>query len=91
MQPIVVRRKSDNAGGYELIAGERRWRAAQLAGVSRVPAVIREADDQTSAELALIENMHREDLNPMDRAQAFDRLSNRFRLDTQGSCRSCRH
>ena len=80
MQPIVVRRKSDNAGGYELIAGERRWRAAQLAGASRVPAVIREADDQTSAELALIENMHREDLNPMDRAQAFDRLSNRFGL-----------
>ena len=80
MQPLVVRRKADGAGGYELIAGERRWRAAQLAGASRVPAVVREADDQTSAELALIENMHREDLNPMDRAQAFDRLSNRFGL-----------
>lgn len=80
MQPVVVRRKSDGAGGYELIAGERRWRAAQLAGATRVPALIREADDQTSAELALIENMHREDLNPMDRAHAFDRLSARFGL-----------
>jgi ParB family chromosome partitioning protein len=73
MQPIVVR-ASAKKGMYELVAGERRWRAAQIAGLTELPAIIRELDDKTSAEWALIENLQREDLNPIDRAEAFDRL-----------------
>ena len=73
MQPIVVR-TSVRKGMYELVAGERRWRAAQIAGLTELPAIIRELDDKTSAEWALIENLQREDLNPIDRAEAFDRL-----------------
>ena len=73
MQPIVVRNSSVE-GTYELIAGERRWRAAQLAGLTQMPSLVRNLDDQTSAEWALIENLQREDLNPIDRAEAFDRL-----------------
>ena len=71
MQPIMVR-ASDK--GYEIIAGERRWRAASIAGLTHVPAIIKDLDDRTSAEWALIENLQREDLNPIDRAEAFDRL-----------------
>jgi ParB family chromosome partitioning protein len=66
LQPIVVRQKK--AGLYELIAGERRWRACQMAGLSQIPAVIREASDEQMLELALIENIFREDLNAIDRA-----------------------
>ena len=73
MQPIVVR-TSDKAGMFELVAGERRWRAATLAGLERLPSIVREIDDKTSAQWALIENLQREDLNPIDRAEAFDRL-----------------
>ncbi len=73
MQPIVVRIASD-AGTYELVAGERRWRAAQIAGLQQLPSIVRDLDDKTSAEWALIENLQREDLNPIDRAEAFDRL-----------------
>jgi ParB family chromosome partitioning protein len=73
MQPIVVR-TSVRKGMYELVAGERRWRAAQIVGLTELPAIIRELDDKTSAEWALIENLQREDLNPIDRAEAFDRL-----------------
>ena len=73
MQPIVVR-KSKIDGTFELVAGERRWRAAQIAGLKQLPSIIRELDDKTSAEWALIENLQREDLNPIDRAEAFDRL-----------------
>ncbi len=73
MQPIVVRNSSVE-GTYELIAGERRWRAAQLAGLTQMPSLVRNLDDQTAAEWALIENLQREDLNPIDRAEAFDRL-----------------
>jgi len=72
MQPIVARPKK--GGGYELVAGERRWRAAQIAGLKQIPAIIKDIDDKTSAEWALIENLQREDLNPIDRAEAFDRL-----------------
>ncbi len=72
MQPIVARPKK--AGGYELVAGERRWRAALIAGLKQIPAIIKDIDDKTSAEWALIENLQREDLNPIDRAEAFDRL-----------------
>jgi ParB family chromosome partitioning protein len=73
MQPIVVR--PDSEGGFELVVGERRWRAAQLVGLASLPAVVREVDDRTAAEWALIENIQREDLNPLERADAFRRLT----------------
>jgi ParB family chromosome partitioning protein len=72
MQPIVVRPES--AGGFELIVGERRWRAAQLIGLANLPAVVRDVDGGTAAEWALIENIQREDLNPLERADAFRNL-----------------
>lgn len=77
VQPILVRQEDD---GYLLIAGERRWRAAQLAGVHRIPAVVRKAEDERLLELALIENIQRKDLNPIEEAQAYDVLFNRMRL-----------
>ena len=77
MQAIVVR-KLDGEEGYELIAGERRLRAAQMAGLKTIPATIKNVDDRTAAEWALIENLQREDLNPIDRAEAFDRLIVKF-------------
>jgi ParB family chromosome partitioning protein len=73
MQPIVVRPRAEE-NTFELVAGERRWRAAQLAGLQQIPSLVRELDDKASAEWALIENLQREDLNPIDRAEAFDRL-----------------
>ena len=76
MQPVIVRPRA--AGGFELVAGERRWRAAQGAGLSRVPAIVRDVDDLMAMTLALVENLQREDLNPMDEAQALGRLSNEF-------------
>lgn len=84
MQPIAVRprgaRENGGEGGYELIAGERRWRAARLAGLERIPAVVTTLDDQEAAEWALVENLQRSDLNPMERAWAFRGLSERFEL-----------
>lgn len=80
MQPIMVRRVKS---GFELVAGERRWRAAKLIGLRVIPAIIRDLSDESSAELALIENVHREDLNPMDRALALRRLSIDFGLTHQ--------
>ena len=72
IQPVAVR---ESAGGfYEIIAGERRWRAAKMAGLSEIPAVILTADDQKTAELALIENIQREDLNPIEEAKAYEKL-----------------
>ena len=79
LQPVVVR-PGQKAGGFELIAGERRWRAARLAGLSSIPAIVREASDQVAAELALVENVQREDLNPIDRARALRRLLEEFGL-----------
>jgi len=86
IQPIVVRSiaatKSASAG-YEIIAGERRWRAAQLAGLTEVPVVLREADDRSVIAIALIENIQREDLNPLEEAQALSRLIDEFGLTHQ--------
>jgi ParB family transcriptional regulator, chromosome partitioning protein len=75
IQPLVVRPKGDV---YELIAGERRWRAAMKAGLSEVPVVIREASDQEALQLALIENLQREDLNPIEEASGYRRLQEEF-------------
>ncbi len=72
VQPLLVRPLDD--GFFQLIAGERRWRAAQVAGLSRVPAVVRDTEEQAALEIALIENLQREDLNPMEEAQAYERL-----------------
>ena len=78
IQPVVVRPRE--AGGYELIAGERRWRAAREAGVSAVPAVVREAGDRESLLLAVVENVSREDLNPVEEARAYAVLIDEFGL-----------
>ena len=80
MQPVVVRTV---ASGYELVVGERRWRAAKAAGLNSIPAVIRDLDDKTSAEWALVENLQREDLNPIERAEAFLGLQDDFGLTHQ--------
>jgi ParB family chromosome partitioning protein len=77
IQPIVARRFD---GGYEIIAGERRWRAAQEAGLKDVPVIIRDAGDQDAAVFSLIENLLRANLNPMEEAEAFHRLMNEFSL-----------
>ncbi len=79
MQPIVVR-KAPNGAGYELIAGERRWRAAQKLELESIPAIVAELSDQEAAEWALVENLQREDLNPMDRARGLQRLCEQFSL-----------
>jgi len=82
MQPILVRRLSAgaNAGKYEIIAGERRFRAARLAGLSEVPVLVRDVPDQAAAAMALIENIQREDLNPLEEAQGLQRLIKEFGL-----------
>ncbi len=82
IQPIVVRPGNDQ-GRYELVAGERRWRAAKLAGLSTIPVIVRQTDDQTAAEAALIENLQREDLNPIERAEGLRGLIDRFGLTQQ--------
>ncbi len=81
MQPIVVRPIGPDR--YEIIAGERRWRAAQLAGLEKIPAVIREVNDEAAIAMALIENIQREDLNPMEEAVALKRLQDEFELTHQ--------
>lgn len=80
MQPIMVRPRGTM---FELVAGERRWRAAKLIGLATIPAIVRSLDDQAAAELALIENIQREDLNPMERAIALQKLSSDFALTHQ--------
>jgi ParB family chromosome partitioning protein len=82
IQPIVVREVASGRGGktYEIIAGERRWRASQLAGLNEIPVVIRTVDDRTVVAMALIENIQREDLNPLEEAQALQRLIDEFDL-----------
>lgn len=83
IQPIVVRPLASGAVGYELIAGERRWRAAQQAGLDTIPALVREVDDQAALALALIENIQRQDLNPLEEASALQRLLEEFALTHQ--------
>lgn len=81
MQPIVVRLLQDNQ--YEIIAGERRWRATQLAGLDKIPAVVRDVSDEAAIAMALIENIQREDLNPVEEAVALKRLQDEFELTHQ--------
>ncbi len=81
VQPVVVREVGE--GKYELIAGERRWRAAQLAGLAEIPVVLRNVDDQAAMAMGLIENIQRDDLNPLEEAQALHRLLEEFELTHQ--------
>ena len=81
MQPIVVRSIGENS--YEIVAGERRWRAAQMAGLDSIPAIIRQINDDTAMAMALIENIQREDLNPMEQATAMHRFVEEFGLTHQ--------
>ena len=82
IQPIIVR-KSDQNSKYEIIAGERRWLAAQKAGLHEVPVVVTEADDLKSLEFAIVENVQRNDLNPLEEAQGYQRLINDFSYDQE--------
>jgi ParB family chromosome partitioning protein len=82
VQPVVVR-PLDEEGEFELIAGERRWRAAQMAGIERIPAVVRNVSDEVSVAMALIENIQREDLNPLEEATALRRLIDDFQMTHQ--------
>ena len=81
LQPLLVRKTS--IGRYEIIAGERRWRACQMAEMTEIPVVVRQVDDETAMAMALIENLQREDLNAMDQARAMQRLTNEFSLTHQ--------
>jgi ParB family chromosome partitioning protein len=87
VQPIVVRPVQGNGNGesqrYEIIAGERRWRAAQMAGLAEIPAVVRHIPDESAIAVALIENIQREDLNPLEEARALSRLISEFGLTHQ--------
>jgi len=83
IQPIIVRKSEDQISKYEIIAGERRWLAAQKAGLHEVPAVITEADDLKSLEFAIVENVQRHDLNPLEEAQGYQRLINEFSYDQE--------
>src|SRR5210317_39364 len=83
IQPIIVRKSEDQISKYEIIAGERRWLAAQKAGLHEVPAVITEADDLKSLEFAIVENVQRHDLNPLEEAQGYKRLIDEFKYDQE--------
>ena len=80
IQPVVVRPEGSH---FELVAGERRWRAAQMAGLQKIPVVVRDIDDKAAAAIALIENIQREDLNPLEESAAFKRLIDEFDLTHQ--------
>src|SRR5450631_4531696 len=83
MQPILVRQLADS--GYEIIAGERRWRAAQLAGLTQVPVLLRKVPDNAALAMALIENIQREDLNPLEEAIGIQRLIDEFQMTHQAA------
>ena len=81
LQPIIVRKSNDDRSKYEIIAGERRWLAAQRANLHTVPVVITEADDLKSLEFAIVENVQRNDVNPLEEAQGYKRLIDDFSYD----------
>ena len=83
IQPIIVRNSNNDKSKFEIIAGERRWLAAQKAGLHNVPVVITEADDLKSLEFAIVENVQRHDLNPLEEAQGYKRLINEFSYDQE--------
>ena len=83
LQPIIVRKSNDDKSKFEIIAGERRWLAAQKAGLHAVPVVITEADDLKSLEFAIVENVQRHDLNPLEEAQGYKRLIDEFSYDQE--------
>ena len=83
IQPIVVRVSEDQDGKYEIIAGERRWQAAQNAGLHEVPVIIIKADNLKSLEFAIVENVQRKDLNPIEEAEGYKRLIDDFRYDQE--------
>jgi len=83
IQPIIVRKSNEDKSRFEIIAGERRWLAAQRAGLHNVPAVIIEADDLKSLEFAIVENVQRHDLNPLEEAQGYKRLIDEFSYDQE--------
>jgi len=83
LQPIIVRKSTDDKSKFEIIAGERRWLAAQKAGLHTVPVVITEADDLKSLEFAIVENIQRHDLNPLEEAQGYKRLIDEFNYDQE--------
>ena len=78
IQPIAVRTDKSNVGKYEIVAGERRWLAAQKAGLHEIPIVILDLDDNESLEVAIVENIQRDDLNPIEEAKAYERLHKEF-------------
>lgn len=78
LQPVIVQKGENNL--YELVVGERRWRASKKAGLNKIPAIIREVSDAQSLEIAIIENIHRQDLNPIEEAEAYSRLADEFGL-----------
>lgn len=82
IQPVVVRKKKD--GTYELAAGERRWRAAKMAGLTVIPTISKEYDDRSMAEMALVENLQRKDLNPVDEGMAYRKLMDEYGLTQEG-------
>jgi ParB family chromosome partitioning protein len=94
MQPLLVRASSDGGDGYEIIAGERRWRAAQMAGVHELPVIVRDLTDRETLEVALLENVQRENLSPLEEAEGYRRLIHEFGhtqqelADTLGKSRS---
>ena len=90
MQPILVRKltEGDNAGKYEIIAGERRFRASRLAGLDRVPVLVRDVPNEAAAAMALIENIQREDLNPLEEAQGLQRLVREFGLTHEAAAQA---
>ena len=88
LQPVMVSARDDHPGRYYLVAGERRWRAARLAGLSEVPATIVTVDDRRQLELALVENLQRTDLSPLDRAQAYRVMMSEFAMTQDGVAES---
>lgn len=87
LQPLLVRNDPDDPQRYEIIAGERRWRAAQMAELHEVPVVIRELDDRAALEIALIENIQRQDLTPLEEAEGYRRLKEEFAHSDEGLAR----